>query len=370
MKARITRFLIAFGSAAFAAMSLGPAMAQDVMGPTGIKGAGSTFAYPILSKWSREYRIALARGGDYPSANSGLEDPPASSALDYEPIGSLAGTQRVKQRAVDFGASDMPLQSAELAQLNLAQFPIVIGGIVLVVNINGVGPGEMKFTGPVLADVFLGKISRWTDPAIAALNPALKLPDAKIAVIHRSDGSGTTFNFTHYLSKVSPTWKQGVGSDLVVSWPSGSGAEGNSGVAQAINQTKNSIGYVEYAQALQAKLSFALMQNQAGRFPRPGASSFQAAAASANWGKTSDFYVLLTDVASPDAYPIVATVFVLMPKTRSPRASRRARAALDFFAWSLEKGAKDATRLGYVPLPESLVRQIKGYWSKAFKVES
>jgi phosphate transport system substrate-binding protein len=364
MEPLFARRLVALGIIALAAMPFAPSLAQEVLGGTGIKGAGSTFAYPILSKWSREYRLALARGGDYAAANTGLEDPPASTALDYEPVGSLAGTLRAKDAAVDFGASDVPMRSAELAKLGLAQFPIVIGGVVLVVNLDGVGVGQIKFTGPLLADIFLGKINNWADPAIKALNPDLKLPEAPIIVIRRSDGSGTTFNFTDYLGKVSPQWKEKVGSDMLVSWPTGTGAKGNEGVAQTVRQTKNSIGYVEYAQAVQTKLSFALIQNQAGQFVRPDASSFQAAAASADWGKTSDFYLLLTDVPATDAYPIVATVFVLMQKTSSPK---RARAALDFFQWSLEKGAKDAAQLGYVPLPDPLVKQIKSYWAKNFK---
>lgn len=364
MEPLIVRRLVALGIAAVAAVSMSQATGQEIIGATGIKGAGSTFAYPIVSKWSREYRLALAGSGDFPTANSGLDDPPASTALDYEPVGSLAGMLRVKDGAVDFGASDVPLKSAELAKLGLGQFPIVIGGVVAVVNIDGVGPGAIKFTGPVLADVFLGRITNWADPAIKAVNPDLKLPDAGIAVIHRSDGSGTTFNFTDYLSKVSPQWKEKVGSDLLVAWPTGTGAKGNEGVSQAVKQVKNSIGYVEYAHALQTKLSFALIQNQAGRFIRPEPASFEAAAATADWANTSDFYLLLTDVPSEGAYPIVATVFVLMRTTGSPS---RARAALRFFQWSLEKGAKDAAQLGYVPLPEPLVRQVKNYWLETFR---
>jgi phosphate transport system substrate-binding protein len=364
VSALIARRVAAFGIAACMVVSLVPARAQDVLGETGIKGAGSTFVYPVLSRWSREYRLWLARGGEFPTADAGLDDPSASSALEYEPIGSLGGTLRARDRAVDFGASDMPLKSDELASLDLAQFPIVIGGVIVAVNIDGIGPGQMHLTGPVLADIFLGKISRWSDSAIKALNPSLTFPDAAIAVVHRSDGSGTTFNFTDYLSKVSAEWKLKAGSALLVSWPTGTGAKGNEGVAQTVQAVKNSIGYVEYAQATQLGLTHALIQNRAGRFVKPDPTSFQAAASSTDWGRSSDFYVLLTNAPSRNAYPITATVFVLMNKT-GPRA--RTRVTLDFFRWSLERGSSTATELGYVPLPASVVKQITNHWTTAFK---
>jgi phosphate transport system substrate-binding protein len=364
--ARAPRALIvaAISIAVLTVAAVQGAEAQDVLGETGIRGAGPTFVYPVLSRWWREYRAALWRGGDYPTANSGLDDPPASSALEYEPVGSLAGTLRLKDAAVHFGASDMPLRSGELAMLGLVQFPIVIVGVVVVVNIDGVGPGAIRLTGPVLGDIFLGKITHWSDPALKALNQALKLPDARIAVVHRSDGSGTTFNFTDYLAKVSPEWKLRVGSALLVPWPTGTGAKGNEGVAQAVKRVKNSIGYIDYVDALQTKLSYALVQNRAGRFISPENTSFQAAAASAEWSKTSDFYLLLTDVPGDNAYPITATVFILMHRAASPG---RTRAALDFFRWSLEKGSRTAAQLGYVPLPEPLSQQVKGYWTRTFK---
>ena len=364
MSTRIAQRLAALCAAAVIAFSSPPARAQDVLGETGIKGAGSTFVYPVLAKWSREYRAALARGGDFPAANAGLEDPPASSALEYEPVGSLAGTLRVKDRAVDFGASDMPLKSDELAQLGLGQFPIVMGGVVVAVNIDGIGTAEVRLSGPVLADVFLGKIRNWSDAAVKALNPTVRLPDAPIAVVHRSDGSGTTFNFTDYLSKISPEWKLKVGAALLVPWPTGTGAKGNEGVAQAVKRVRNSIGYVDYALAMEMKLGYVLVQNRSGRFIRPDTTSFQAAAAGADWGNASDFYVLLTDGPGENAYPITATVFVLMHKT----ASRgRTRAALEFFRWSLEKGSGTAGHLGYVPLPGPLVQHVKDYWTRTFK---
>jgi phosphate transport system substrate-binding protein len=340
------------------------AEAQDVLGEAGVRGAGSTFAYPILSRWSREYRAALLRGGDYPTVNSGLEDPPSSSALEYEPVGSLAGTLRVKDRAVDFAASDMPLKSDELAALGLGQFPLVIGGVVVALNVDGVRAGELRLSGAALAGIFLGKVTSWSDPAITTLNPTVRLPDARITVVHRADGSGTTFNLTDYLSKVSPEWKLKVGSGLLVSWPTGTAARGNEGVAQAIARIKNAIGYVEYAQAQQARLVYALIQNRTGRFIKPEATGFQAAAASADWAGATDFHLLLTDAPGQTAYPIAATVFVLMPRAGSPG---RTRAALDFFRWSLDKGARTASQLGYVPLPAPMIEQVRGYWTRTFR---
>jgi phosphate transport system substrate-binding protein len=352
-------------SAVAATMALAmPVRAQDVLGSTGVSGAGSTFVYPILSRWSRDYRTSSARGSEFAVPNAGLEDPPATSALQYEPVGSLAGMLRVKDRRVDFGASEMPLRSDELTASGLGQFPIIIGGIVVATNIAGVGAGVLRLSGPVLADIFLGRITSWSDPAIAALNPSLRLPAAAITVIHRSDGSGTTFNFTDYLSKVSPEWRSRVGSGLLVPWPIGSAANGNEALAREIRRVRNSIGYVEYAQARQLGLSDALLQNRAGRFVRPQPSTFQAAAAGANWRPEADFYLLLTDIPAEQAYPITATVFILMHKSSS-RA--RTAAALDFFRWSLERGASTASHLGYVPLPASLADQVRKYWSAAFR---
>jgi phosphate transport system substrate-binding protein len=356
--------VLGFAAAVLTGVSIVPVHAQDVIGNTGVTGAGSTFAYPVISKWAQGYQRWLANGGDFPSPNAGLDTPPPGVAVDYESVGSLAGTMRVKQAAVDFGASDVPMISAELGKLGLAQFPLVIGGVVAVVNIDGVAPGAMRFDGPVLADIFLGRIDNWSDPAIKALNPDLKLPDAKIAVIRRSDGSGTTFNFTDYLSRQSPQWREKVGSDLLVSWPVGTGAKGNEGVSQAVKQTTNSIGYVEFSYALQLKLSYATIRNRAGEWIKPDQKSFQAAAASAQWEKTEDFSLMLTDAPGKDAYPMAATVFVLISKSAP---WRRTRDTLNFVGWALDKGGADASALGYVPLPESLVKQVKGYWSRALK---
>jgi phosphate transport system substrate-binding protein len=363
-RASAPRILVAWGIAAATAIAVMPARAQEVLGEAGIKGAGSTFAYPLLSRWSREYRVWLSRGGQFPAANAGLDDPPASSALDYEPVGSLAGTLRVKDRAVDFGASERPLTSEELASMGLCQFPIVMGGVVVVVNIDGLGGSELRLTGPVLADIFLGRINRWSDPQIKAHNPSLNLPDAAISVVRRSDGSGTTFTFTDYLSKVSPEWKLKAGAGLLISWPTGTAAKGNEGVAKAVQATRNAIGYVDHGQARRLGLRHALLQNRAGRFVKPDAATFQAAASGVDWGRAGDFHVLLTNSISRSAYPITATVFALMRRT-APRA--RTGAALDFFRWSMDQGAATATELGYVPLPAPLVKEVTRYWAATFE---
>ena len=355
--------VLAVGSVA--AVLVAPGKAEEPLGQTGIKGAGSTFAYSIVSKWSLEYRAWLLGKGDFPVSNSGLEDPSATSALEYEPVGSLAGTLRLKERAVDFGASDMPMSSEELSKLGIGQFPIVMGGVVVAVNVDGVGAQDVRLTGPVLAQIFLGTIERWSDPALQALNPTLKLPAAEIAVVHRSDGSGTTFNFTDYLSKVSPEWKQKAGSGLLISWPKGTAAKGNEGVAEAVKASRNSIGYLDYAQALELELRCALIQNRAGRFVRAETASFQAAAANADWTRAHDFQVSLTDLGGADAYPITATVYALIHTGASPS---RIRTTLEFFRWSLDHGSTTAAKLGYVPLPPALVQQVTAYWARTFKL--
>ncbi len=355
-------------AAILATLPLVGATAQEVMGSDSITGAGSTFAYPVLSRWAHDYRDYIAGRQGYAVAGSGLDDAPAKAALDYEPSGSLAGTMRVKDRAVDFGASDVPMTSAELQKAGLGQFPIVIGGVVAVVNVDGVEAGAISFSGATLADIFLGKVAKWNDPAIAALNPGLTLPDADIAVVHRSKGSGTTFNFAQYLAKASPEWQQKIGADTLLEWPVGAAVRGNEGVANAVRDTANSIGYVEYAQAVKSGLSYARIENGAGQFVSPEPKSFQAAAASADWAKAGDFALLLTESNGADAYPIAATVFVLMHKQAD--APRRTRNAFRFFQRSLEQGAADAAELGYVPLPAALVRQIKDYWSANFGADS
>lgn len=309
-------------------------------------GAGSSFVFPILEKWAAEYQ---AKTGN---------------KISYRSIGSGAGLNQIQAATVDFGASDMPLSSADLAKRGLGQFPLVIGGVVPVVNIEGVDPGAMRFTGPVLADIFLGKIKTWDDPAIRAINPGLKLPSAAIAVVHRSDGSGTTFNWANYLSKVSPEWKAKVGEGTTVEWPLGAGGKGNEGVAAFVALAKNSISYVEYAYAVANKLSYGLVQNRAGRFVQPSAESFQIAAATANWGEAKDFYLIMTDAPGEEAYPITATAFVLMYK--QPKNAERWKVARDFFKWSLENGQTQAAALNYVPLPPALVKQVEDYWASDF----
>jgi phosphate transport system substrate-binding protein len=323
----------------------GLAMAASVQAAE-ITGAGSTFVSPILSKWSADYS---AKTGD---------------KLSYQSIGSVGGIVQIKAATVDFGASDAPLKPDELQTLGIAQFPLVIGGIVPVVNLKGVQPGEMRFTGPLLADIFLGKITSWGDPAIAKLNPDLKLPNVPIIVVHRVDGSGTTFNWVNYLSKVSPEWKDKVGEGTAVEWPTGIGGKGNEGVAAFVGQTENSIGYVEYAYVIQNKMTFGLVQNKAGKFVKPDAASFGAAAASAAWADAKDFYLIMTDAPGETAYPIAATVFILTYK--QPKDAAKSKAAFAFFRWALENGQPQAASLDYVPFPPSVVEQIEAYWKTQF----
>jgi phosphate transport system substrate-binding protein len=313
-----------------------------------INAAGATFPYPMYSKWFDQYHKM------HPDVQ-----------INYQSIGSGGGIKQITAKTVDFGASDMPMKPTDLQKLGMGQFPLVIGGIVPVVNIDGVQPGQMRFSGPVLADIYLGKITNWSDPAIARINPNLKLPNAAIAVVHRSDGSGTTFNWVNYLSKVSSAWKDKVGEGTSVEWPVGIGGKGNEGVAAFVNQTKNSIGYVEYAYVLQNKMTFGQVQNKAGKFIKPDAASFQAAAASADWANTKDFYLIMTDAPGETAYPVAATVFMIMYK--EPKDPARASTARDFFKWALENGQKQANDLDYVPLPSSLVQQIESYWAAQFK---
>lgn len=310
------------------------------------KGSGSTFVFPILSKWGAAFQ---AKTGN---------------KITYESNGSGAGIAQVKSGAVDFGASDMPLRPEELAKAGLGQFPLVIGGVVPVVNIEGIGPGKMHFTGELLANIFLGNVKNWNDPAIKALNPDLQLPAAPITVVHRIDGSGTTFNFANYLSKVSPEWKAKVGEGVTVEWPVGVGGKGNEGVAAYVGVSKNSISYVEYAYAIKNNLSYGLVRNQSGQFVQPGSESFQAAASAAQWGDAKDFYRIMTDAPGAASYPITATSFILMPK--QPKDPSRSKIAIEFFRWSLESGRNDASSLNYVPLPEELVGRIEGYWKSDF----
>ena len=308
---------------------------------TQITGAGSTFVYPVLSGWAADYK-----------KQSGV-------AINYQSIGSGGGISQVEAGTVDFGATDQPLASDELAKNHLAQFPIVIGGIVPVVNLAGLNAGQLKLTGPVLADIYAGKIRTWNDPAIARLNVGVNLPAANIAVVHRSDGSGTTFNFTHYLAQVSPSWKSSLGEGKTVNWPVGVGGKGNEGVAGYVKQIPNSIGYVEYAYVIQNKMTFTQLQNAAGTFVSPSAESFSSAAASADWKKARDFNLVMTNAPGRNAYPITATTFILLPK--QPKDRTKSQAAVAFFKYALEKGQDQAKKLDYVPLPAELVTQIESY---------
>jgi len=306
-----------------------------------ITGAGSTFVYPVLSAWAADYQKQSGTG------------------INYQSIGSGGGISQVEAGTVDFGATDQPLASDELAKNNLVQFPVVIGGIVAVVNIPGLNAGQLKLTGPVLADIFAGKVKTWNDPVITKLNPGLALPGANIAVVHRSDGSGTTFNFTHYLSQVSPAWKSGAGEGKTVNWPGGVGGKGNEGVATYVKQIPNSIGYVEYAYVVQNHMIFAQLQNAAGAFVSPSAATFSNAAETADWKNARDFNLVMTNAAGPNAYPITATTFILMPK--QPKDKAKSDATLAFFKYALEHGQDQANKLDYVPLPSALVQQIESY---------
>lgn len=313
------------------------------------KGAGSTFVSPVMAKWIDAYKTKTG------------------NTVSYQAVGSSIGVGLIKKEAVDFGASDMPLDPKELERLGMMQFPIVIGGVVPVVNIDGVKPGQIRFTGQMLADIYLGKLRSWNDPAIRAINPDIRLPNTAITVVHRTDGSGTTFNWSNYLSKVSPQWKTSVGEGTSVEWPLGLGGKGNDGVASLVSLVPGAIGYLEYTYALQRldRISFGVVQNNAGNFVVPDAASFQAAASSADWKAEKDFHLVLTNAPGEDAYPITATTFVLMPK--APKSEERSAATIDFMRWSLENGKSQAETLNYVPLPPALVDQIERYWQQSIE---
>ena len=330
---KCVQMLLAVG---FIAGALGPACAVD------ITGAGATFPYPVYAKWADAYKKETGIG------------------LNYQSIGSGGGIKQIQTRTVTFGASDMPLGKAELDKHGLAQFPTVMGGVVPVANIEGVKPGDLILDGPTLARIFLGEIKTWNDPAIQKLNANLKLPAQPIVVVHRSDGSGTTFLFTDYLSKVSPSWKKKVGAHTSVEWPTGIGAKGNEGVANNLGRAKGAIGYVEYAYAKQNQLAFAKMINKDGKVVSPTAESFVAAAANANWEGTPGFGVILTDQPGAASWPIAGATFILIPK-RAQKPADSAE-ALKFFAWAYAKGDKMAEELDYVPMPRKVVEAIKKSW--------
>ena len=328
-------------------------LALVAAGPTPmvVTGAGSTFVTPILARWTASYMADNRVSG--------------GTKIVYSSVGSGAGLEEIKARKVDFGASDQPLPPEQLAKFGLGQFPLVIGGVVPVVNIAGIAPGRLRFSGAVLAGIYLGKITQWNDPAITRLNPGVSLPSANIAVVHRSDGSGTTFNWVNYLSKKSPEWKARVGEGTTVAWPTGLAGNGNEGVAALVRQTPNSIGYVELTYVARNHLAWASVQNSAGRFIAPNPASFQAAAEDVDWNASRDFFLILTDAPGANAYPITATTFILVPKHL--HNFTRTRALLRLFEWALFKGQDQAAALGYVPLPKSLTVRIEGYWLNEFQ---
>jgi phosphate transport system substrate-binding protein len=324
-----------------AAAAIAPAAGAEV------SGAGATFPYPIYAKWAEAYR-----------KESGV-------AVNYQPIGSGEGIRQIQSKEVTFGATDMPLGAADLDADHLVQFPTVMGGIAVVINIAGVNTGDITLDGPTTARIFLGEIRSWSDPAIRKLNPNLKLPAQAIAVVHRSDGSGTTFAFTDYLTKVSADWRSKVGSMTSVEWPTGIGASGNQGVADAVARTKGAIGYVEYSYARQAKLSASRLINKGGKAVVPAMQAFAAAAGNANWEATPGFGVILTNEAGAETWPITSASFVLIPK--QPADPAAAGAALKFFDWAYAKGAGMAEELDYVPMPAKVVDAVRRLWAAEIK---
>jgi len=309
-----------------------------------ITGAGATFPYPVYSKWAEAYKAKTGVG------------------LNYQSIGSGGGIKQITAKTVDFGASDMPLEPAELDKGGLMQFPTVMGGVVPVYNLQGVKPGEIKLTGAVLADIYLGKIKKWNDPALVALNKGVKLPDVDITVVSRSDGSGTTFIFTNYLSKVSSEWKEKVGNSTAVKWPTGVNGKGNEGVASYVLRLAGSIGYVEYAYALQNKMAYVELQNKEGVFVKPEAKNFAAAAANADWAKAPGFYQILTDEPGKDSWPITGATFILMHKVQDK--PENAKSVIKFFEWAYANGDKMALDLDYIPMPDGVVKMIDTEWKK------
>jgi phosphate transport system substrate-binding protein len=321
-----------------AALAVGVSLCGASAFAADITGAGSTFAFPILSKWSEAYKKETGNG------------------LNYQSIGSGGGIKQILAKTVTFGATDAPMKSEDLDKNGLLQFPFIMGGIVAVVNLEGIKPGELALDGPALADIYLGKIKKWDDAALKKLNPGVKLPSADIVVVHRADGSGTSFNFTNYLSKVSADWKDKVGENQSPEWPMGVGSKGNEGVAGSVAQTKGSIGYVEYAYAKQNKLTFTSLVNKDGKKVEPTVPAFQAAAANADWAKAPGYYVILTDQPGAASWPITASTFILIYK--DPQDKAAAGEAVKFFDWGFAKGAKLADELDYIPMPEKVVAMV------------
>lgn len=313
-----------------------------------VTGAGSSFVFPVISAWSQNYSKS------------------ADNRINYQSIGSGGGIAQIKAATVTFGASDAPLSAEDLEKGGLGQFPSVIGGIVPIINVEGIEPGELKLDGPVLAKIFMGEIKKWNDPAIVALNPELKdkLKDQAITVVHRSDGSGTSYNFTNYLSKVSPEWAEKLKFGSTVQWPAGVGGKGSEGVSAYVKQIKGSIGYVEHSYAETNKLSYTQLKNAAGKFIKPDAKAFAAAADTADWNSVKDFNLIMTNAPGETAWPITATTWIIMYK--KAKNAEQSAAAFDFFKWSLENGQKQAEGLSYVALPKALVTKVEDYWKTEF----
>ena len=334
MKLSLTRVLVA---SLLSVAAISPAMAQQEA-----TGAGASFPAPLYAKWAADYHKA-----------TGVK-------INYQSVGSGAGLRQIEAKTVDFGASDAPLKDEDLAKKGLVQFPTVIGGVVPVVNIPGINPGQLKLSGKVLGDIYLGKVTQWNDPAIAALNPGVKLPEAAIAPVRRADGSGTSFIFTNYLSKVNPEWKEKVGEGTAVNWPIGAGGKGNEGVAAFVGRLANSIGYVEYAYVKQNKLNYVQLQNAEGAFVSPDDDAFKAAAAGADWRKS--FYQILTNQPGKASWPITGATFILMHKSQDK--PQQASATLKFFDWAYQTGDKTAADLDYVPMPDSVKSVIVKSWGE------
>jgi phosphate transport system substrate-binding protein len=338
---RLNKFLTSAAIAAGSAILFSSAIAAD------ITGAGATFPYPIYAKWAEEYKKASGNG------------------LNYQSIGSGGGIKQIKAKTVDFGASDMPLKAEDLEKEGLMQFPAIMGGVVPVVNLDGVTPGQLKLTGQVVADIYLGKITKWNASEIAALNPGVKLPADDITVVHRADGSGTSFLFTDYLSKVNADFKAKVGAGTAVKWPTGVGGKGNEGVAANVQRIKNSIGYVEYAYAKKNKMSHTQLKNHDGQFVQPDDETFKAAAAGADWAKTPGFAVILTDQAGKASWPITGASFILMHKNQVDTA--KGKEVVKFFDWAYKNGGAMAADLDYVAMPSAVVKLVEDAWKVQLK---
>ena len=341
---RLSKFLSSALVVAGTAAVFTSAVAADMT------GAGATFPYPIYAKWAEEYKKASGNG------------------LNYQSIGSGGGIKQIKAKTVDFGASDMPLKAEDLNAENLMQFPAIMGGVVPVVNLDGVAPGQLKLTGQVVADIYLGKVTKWNANEIASLNPGVKLPAEDITVVHRADGSGTSFLFTDYLSKVSPDFKAKVGSGTAVKWPVGVGGKGNEGVAANVQRIKNSIGYVEYAYAKKNKMGYVQLKNRDGQFVQPDDENFKAAAAGADWAKTPGFAIVLTDQPGKNSWPITGASFILMHKVQPDTA--KAKEVLKFFDWAYKNGGAMAADLDYVAMPAPVVKLVQDAWKSQLKDSS